>query len=100
MRKGKGDPEEFLNKLFGSVTRARILCILYALPGQSFYQREIMYETGLSLRPVQRELNNLLRLGIVKKQVTRNRVYYEINSDSTFFKPLKALCGPLGKNDP
>ncbi len=75
MRKGKGDPEEFLNKLFGSVTRARILCILCALPEQSFYQREIMNETGLSLRPVQRELNNLLWLGIIKKQVTRNRVY-------------------------
>ncbi len=99
MKKGKGDPEEFLNKLFGSVTRARILCFLYALPGQSFYQREIMYETGLSLRPVQRELNNLLRLGIIKKQVTRNRVFYEINSDSSFFKPLKALCGSLGTSD-
>jgi len=98
VKKGKGDPEEFLNKLFGSVTRARILCFLYALPGQNFYQREIMYETGLSLRPVQRELNNLLRLGIIKKQTTRNRVYYGVDADSPFFKPLKAICGALGEH--
>ena len=71
VKKGKGNPEEFLNKLFGSVTRARILCFLYALPGQNFYQREILYETGLSPRPVQRELNNLLRLGIIKRQTTK-----------------------------
>jgi predicted transcriptional regulator len=97
VKKGKGDPEEFLNKLFGSVTRARILCFLFALPGQSFYQRQIMYETGLSLRPVQRELNNLFRLGIIKKQTTRTRVYYGIDADSPFFKPLKAICGALGE---
>jgi predicted transcriptional regulator len=97
VKKGRGDPEEFLIKLFGSVSRARILCFLYALPGQTFYQREIMYETGLSLRPVQRELNNLLRLGIIKKETTRNRVYYGINGDSPLFKPLKAICGALEK---
>jgi hypothetical protein len=46
------DPEESLVKLFGSVSRARILNFLYAFEGQSFYQREIMYETGLVLRAV------------------------------------------------
>lgn len=99
MKKGEADPEQILNKLFGSVTRARILCLLYTFPGQTFYQREIMYETGLSLRPVQRELNNLVWLGIVKKQTTRNRVYYGINPDSSFFKPLKAICGSLGEGN-
>jgi len=92
MEKGGGDPQEVLHKLFGSISRARILRFLYAFPGQNFYQREIMYETGLSLRPVQRELNNLIKLGIIKKQVTRNRVYYGINLDSPFFNPLGAIC--------
>ena len=52
MKKGI-DSDEVLTKLFGSISRARILSFLYAHAGQSFYQREIMYETGLSLRPVQ-----------------------------------------------
>jgi predicted transcriptional regulator len=85
--------EENLVKLFGSVSRARILSFLYAFEGQSFYQREIMYETGLALRAVQRELQNLASLGIVKIKKTRNRVYYEVNRDSPFFKPFREICG-------
>jgi predicted transcriptional regulator len=87
------DPEENLVKLFGSVSRARILNFLYAFDGQSFYQREIMYETGLALRAVQRELGNLASLGLVKIQKTRTRVYYAINRDSPLFKPFKEICG-------
>jgi len=87
------DSEESLVKLFGSVSRARILNFLYAFEGQSFYQREIMYETGLALRAVQRELENLASLGLVKIEKTRSRVYYEINRNSSFFKPFKEICG-------
>ncbi len=91
------DPEKGLVKLFGSVSRARILTFLYAFEGQSFYQREIMYETGLALRAVQRELENLASLGLVRVQKTRNRVYYEINRDSPFFGPFKEICGWIPK---
>jgi len=52
-----------------------------------------MYETGLALRAVQRELQNLASLGIVKIQNTRNRVYYEIDHDSPLFGPFKEICG-------
>jgi len=71
--KRKPDPEENLVRLFGLVSRARILGFLCGFSGQSFYQREIMYETGLALRAVQRELGNLVTLEIVKKQGTSNR---------------------------
>jgi predicted transcriptional regulator len=86
------DPEETLVKLFGSISRVRILSFLYAFEGQFFYQREIIYETGLALRAAQGELENLTSLDIVKVQKTRNRVYYEINRDSPFFKPFKEIC--------
>jgi predicted transcriptional regulator len=86
-------------KLFGSVSRARILSFFYAFEGQSFYQREIMYETGLALRAVQRELQNLASLGIVKIQKTRNRVYYAVNRDSPFFKPFRQICGLLSESE-
>jgi DNA-binding MarR family transcriptional regulator len=89
--KKKSDSKEVLVKLFGSISRARILGFLYAFPGASFYQREIMYETGLTLRAIQRELANLSALGIVKRQKTHNRVYYEMNSESPFFKSLRDI---------
>ena len=87
----KTTSEENLVKLFGSVSRARILVLLFAHMDQRFYQREIMYETGLSLQPVQRELANLVDLGIVRKQETPNRVYYEIDHKSSLFGPLKEI---------
>jgi len=89
------DSAESLVKLFGSVSRARILNFLYAFEGQSFYQRQIMYETGLALRAVQRELENLASLGLVRIQKTHNKVYYEINRDSPFFKPFREICGSI-----
>jgi len=51
-----------------------------------------MLETGLSLHPAQRELENLVDLGIIKKRETRDRVYYEVNTGSPFFRPLCEIC--------
>jgi hypothetical protein len=89
----RSEKEGGLVKLFGSVARVRILGFLFAHDGQSFYQREIMYETGLSLQPTQRELGILVDLGIVKKQEAPTRVYHEINAQSPFNKPLREICG-------
>jgi predicted transcriptional regulator len=91
--KEQSDPEGVLIKLFGSISRARILVLLIGRAGQQLYQREIMYEIGFPLQPVQRELQNLVDLGIVKKVSSLNRVYYEINTSSPFFMPLKEICG-------
>jgi predicted transcriptional regulator len=90
--KDNPDPDEILAKLFGSVSRTRIIELFASQVGRTFYQREIMYETGLSLHPTQRELENLVDLGIVKKRETRDRVYYEVDAHSPFFKPLCEIC--------
>lgn len=86
------DPEEILSRLFGSVSRARIISFLLSHTGRAFYQREIMFETGLTLHPAQRELSNLCDLGIIKRRETHNKVYYEIDAHSPFFKPLCEIC--------
>ena len=54
--KRRDHKEEMLSRFFGSIARPRILNLLIGHPRQTFYQREIMYETGLSLQAVQREL--------------------------------------------
>ena len=93
--KRKTGPDDGLIKLFGSVSRARILGFLYAFLGQAFYQREIMFETGLTLYAVQRELGNLVALGIVRTERTLNKVYYEINRESPLFRPLRDIFGSI-----
>jgi predicted transcriptional regulator len=90
------ETEEVLAKLFGSTSRARILTLLFANEGLSFYQRQIMFEAGLSLQTVQRELSNLVEIGIISKDEADNRVYYKVNTDSGFFKPLAEICGLAG----
>jgi predicted transcriptional regulator len=89
--------EEMIVKLFGSTSRPRILSLLLSHPQRTFYQREIMYETGLSLQAVQRELENLIRLGILKRRETKARAYYRINSLSPWFRPLREICKLVGR---
>jgi len=91
------DSDEILPRLFGSVSRARILEFLLSQSGRVFYQREIMYETGLTLQPTQRELRNLLDLGIIKKRETAEKVYYEIDTLSPFFKLLREIFGSVSR---
>jgi len=95
--KDRDHREEMMAKLFGSASRPRILNLLLGHPQQAFYQREIMYETGLSLQTVQRELENLFRLGILKKRETKARVYYQVDTTSTWFRPLTEICEWVGK---
>ncbi len=95
--KKRDHTEETMAKLFGSTSRPRILSLLLSHPQQTFYQREIMYETGLSLQTVQRELENLIRLGILKKRETKSRVYYQIDTASPWFRPLREICEFVGR---
>jgi predicted transcriptional regulator len=88
----KDKPETNLMKLFGSTSRARILLLFFKNDEKVLYQREILFETGLSLQAVQRELENLKTLGIIKKQPTANKVFYQINLHSHFCEPLKRIC--------
>ena len=82
--KDRATAEEMTAKLFGSTSRPRILSLLLNHPQQTFYQGEIMYETGFSLQRVQRELENLTRLRILKKLETKAVVYYQIKWRKTF----------------
>jgi hypothetical protein len=57
-----------------------------------------VYETGLSLQAVQRELKNLLHLGILKKREAKAKVYYQIDSNLPWFNPLKEIYDVPKKN--
>lgn len=85
------DPEKWLSMLFGSGSRARIVLLFCTHPEREFYQREVMYETGLSLQPVQRELANLSRLGILAARRTKARVYYRLDTSRSVSRSLIQL---------
>ncbi len=89
--------ETKLIKLFGSTSRVRILSLLLNNPGSSFYQREVMFETGQSLQATQRELGNLVQLGIIHRSDEGSKVYYRLNIGCPFVKSLGDILGSASK---
>lgn len=82
-----------IEQLFGSKTRVKLLRLFYANPNRSFYVREITRKIDEQINSVRRELANLLSIGIISSETTNNRLYYEVNQDYEYFKPLQAIFG-------
>lgn len=86
-----------IEQLFGSKTRVKLLQLFYSNPNRSFYVREITRKIDEQINSVRRELANLLNVGIIVSETTNNRLYYEVNQDFEFYKPLLAIFGQEGK---
>src|SRR5438128_527623 len=76
--------------LFGQ-TRGAVLALLYGRVDQSFYTREIAREVDASVGAVQRELENLSRVGLILRKSVGNQVFYQANRDAPIFAEMRAL---------
>lgn len=82
-----------VEQLFGSKTRVKLLQLFYSNPNRSFYVREITRKIDEQINSVRRELANLLSIGIISSENTNNRLYYEVNQEYEYYKPLAAIFG-------
>src|SRR5690349_8829602 len=82
-----------IEQLFGSKTRVKLLQLFYGNPNRSFYVREITRKIDEQINSVRRELANLLSIGIIASDTTNHRLYYEVNQEYEFYKPLKTIFG-------
>jgi hypothetical protein len=82
-----------VEQLFGSKTRVKLLQLFYSNPNRSFYVREITRKIDEQINSVRRELSNLLNVGIITSDNTKNKLYYEVNQGYEFYKPLKQIFG-------
>ena len=80
-----------LEELFGSRARIRILKIFLLNHERDFYQREISTVTNLPIRAVQREMERLVRIGLIEKQIRGNRKYYKCRRNFPIFDELKSI---------
>lgn len=55
--------------------------------------REITRKIDEQINSVRRELANLLSIGIIKSDTNNNRLYYEVDQDYPYFKPLAEIFG-------
>jgi len=67
-----------------SKARSEILSLLYADPEKELYLREIVRITGLGVGPVQRELSNLVGLGLVGRRKSGHQVYFKACQNPIF----------------
>jgi hypothetical protein len=80
-------------QLFGSKTRVKLLQLFYSSPNRSYYVREITRKIDEQINSVRRELSNLLSIGIITSDANNNKLYYEVNQDYEYYKPLVMIFG-------
>lgn len=82
-----------IEQLFGSKTRVKLLQLFYGSPNRSFFVREITRKIDEQINSVRRELSNLQSIGIITSENTNNKLYYEVNQQFKFYKPLSTMFG-------
>src|SRR5690348_13981109 len=75
----------------GSKSRAEIFRLLFEQAGKELYFRELQRQSGLSIRPIQQELDNLHSIGMIKVRKDGNRSYYSANSEHPLFPEIRSL---------
>ncbi|MCH8049719.1 winged helix-turn-helix transcriptional regulator [Patescibacteria group bacterium] len=95
-----------IEQLFGSKTRVRLLGLLLDNPGRSFYVRELTRRIDAQLNSVRRELQNLVKLGIIlevegkilpgesdyaPKRGKEKKKFYRANDAFPFFDELRVI---------
>lgn len=84
------DLQDAASVLFG-ITRRRVLGWLLGHPGEAFYLRQIVRNTGAALGAVQRELEQLTGAGLVRRTVQGRQVYFQANQEAAIFPELQGL---------
>ena len=80
-----------IDSLFGSKTRVKLLHLFLNNPEKSFYVREITRMIDEQINSVRRELANMVSVGIVQQDAIDNKLYYSVNEDYPYIKPLSAI---------
>ncbi len=79
-----------LTKLFSS-TRAELLGLFFNNPDDRFYLREIARHIGKDAAGIKRELDNLVKIGLLAKEKRGVQKYYFANKNSPVFSEMKGL---------
>lgn len=88
-----------IDSLFGSKTRVKLLYLFLNNPEKSFYVREITRMIDEQINSVRRELANMVSVGIVKQDAIDNKLYYSVNEDYPYVKPLVVIFSDKNNDD-
>lgn len=85
-----------IEQLFGSKTRVKLLHLFYTNPNRAFYVREITRKISEQINSVRRELSNLLTIGLIRSDMSGNRLYYEVNQKYKHYESLRSIFTDVG----
>lgn len=74
-----------------SPTRQGVLTTLFLRPDKAWYLSELATSLGTGPSSLQREIDALVRVGILEKRVDGRRTYIKANEDSPIFPELRGL---------
>lgn len=84
--------ESIFKKILVSQTRLKLISILFYHPGELFFVRQLVRETGEEINSVRRELSNLKDAGIVESETRGHRLFYSSNQKSVIFNDLLLIA--------
>ena len=85
-----GPPSPIGSALFGK-TRRQVLALLFGHTDRAFFLREIARWCDVGVGPVQRELANLTRAGIISRRQEGRQVYFQADPSCPVFAELRSL---------
>ncbi len=80
-----------LQAIFSSRSLVRVLSVFLLNPQRSYYQQELLRDTGGALRPLQLALDKLVGADLVTVRRDGRQVYYRANTLNPVFGDLKSL---------
>jgi hypothetical protein len=72
--------------------------VLLATSDKQWYLAELAQALGKSSSSLQRELESLVGVGLLTRQVIARRVYFQANAHSPFFKVLREMFAVQNDN--
>ncbi len=74
-----------------TTTQQKVLGLLYAQPGKTFYLKEILRLTGMGVATIKRELERMLAAGILTLTKIGNQHHYQANPDCPIYDELLGI---------
>jgi predicted nucleotidyltransferase len=80
-----------LSSILFNKTRGQVLALLYGHTDEQYYLRQVVRKTNAGLGAVQRELKQLVSVGLIHRSISGHQVYFQANQRSPIYKELRSL---------
>jgi len=81
----------YLDKILGSKTKINVLSVLVAHPERSIIENELAKEAGASVSEVNRQVKDLVNIGLVVMERIGKAKVYRVNQQHFLYEPLKSV---------